>query len=69
MGLYMASFMTLAIGTAVTPQFITQQCESGDPSEYESTFLAGQSLLCKDSCACYYTNSQNYTSAGNKPSK
>lgn len=61
MGLYMISFMTLGIGTAVTPQFITQQCESGNVSEYETTFVTGYNLLCKDNCICYYTNSQNYS--------
>lgn len=38
MGLYMVSFLTLGIGTAVTPQFITSQCDSDTPSDYQTTF-------------------------------
>jgi hypothetical protein len=50
MGLYMLSFLALAIFIIVTPQFIASQCESGGESEYEITFQAGSALLCKPEC-------------------
>lgn len=48
--LYMISFVTLGVGTAKTPQYISSQCDSDYTSDYELTFQAGRSLLCKLSC-------------------
>jgi hypothetical protein len=49
MGIYMATFLTLAIITLQSPQFIESQCTetTGSQSEFNSTSMAAKDLLCK----------------------
>jgi small-conductance mechanosensitive channel len=47
---YMVSFLLLGLFTVNSPQYVASQCDSGTPSEYESTVEEAKILLCKSDC-------------------